>query len=89
MIFGQNEGLAPMGIEKIKILEAVLELPAKLPIQLIWPFFVVNGLDWQCCLAGSSKAAPRILIFFNCPGCQIFILCEMHYYLLMPPNFRV
>jgi len=24
---------------------------------------VVNGLDWQCCLAGSSKTAPRILIF--------------------------
>ena len=23
----------------------------------------VNGLDWQCCLAGSSKTAPRILIF--------------------------
>ena len=25
--------------------------------------FEVNGLDWQCCLAGSSKTAPRILIF--------------------------
>jgi hypothetical protein len=24
---------------------------------------VVNGLDWQCCLAGSSETAPRILIF--------------------------
>jgi hypothetical protein len=23
----------------------------------------VNGLDWQCCLAGSSKTAPRIFIF--------------------------
>ena len=23
----------------------------------------LNGLDWQCCFAGSSKAAPRILIF--------------------------
>ena len=22
-----------------------------------------NGLDWQCCLAGSSKTAPRIFIF--------------------------
>ena len=29
----------------------------------IWPNFEVNGLDWQCCLAGSSKTAPRILIF--------------------------
>jgi hypothetical protein len=24
---------------------------------------VVNGLDWQCCLVGSSKTAPMILIF--------------------------
>ena len=23
----------------------------------------VNGMDWQCCLAGSSKMAPMILIF--------------------------
>ena len=23
----------------------------------------MNGLDWQCCLAGSSKTAPRIFIF--------------------------
>ena len=29
----------------------------------IWPSFEVNGLDWQCYLAGSSKTAPRILIF--------------------------
>ena len=36
-----------MAIEKIKIL----------------PVFEVNGLDWQCYLAGSSKTAPRILIF--------------------------
>ena len=28
-----------------------------------WPKFEVNGLDWQCCLAGSSKTAPRIFIF--------------------------
>ena len=27
------------------------------------PNFEVNGLDWQCCLAGSSKTAPRIFIF--------------------------
>ena len=25
--------------------------------------FEVNGLDWQCYLAGSSKTAPRILVF--------------------------
>ena len=29
----------------------------------IWPNFEANGLDWDCCLAGSSKMAPRILIF--------------------------
>ena len=28
-----------------------------------WAYFEVNGLDWQCCLAGSSQRAPRILIF--------------------------
>ena len=27
------------------------------------PIFEVNGLNWQCYLAGSSKMAPRILIF--------------------------
>ena len=26
-------------------------------------FFEVNGLDWHSCLGGSSKTAPRILIF--------------------------
>ena len=54
-----------MAIEKIKILGAVLELPAKQHCQFS-PFgsiFEVNGLDWQCYLAGSSKTAPRILIF--------------------------
>ena len=35
--------------------------PAHLPQNR--PNFEVNGLDWQCCLAGSSKRAPRIFIF--------------------------
>ena len=54
-----------MAVEKIKILGAVLELPAKQHCQFspIGPIFEVNGLDWQCCLAGSSKTARRILIF--------------------------
>ena len=41
-----------------------LELPAKQHYQFS-PFgliFEVNGLEWQCYLAGSSKTAPRILI---------------------------
>ena len=57
-----------MAIEKIKILGAVLELPAKqhcqfLPIQPIHLKNETNGLYWQYCLAGSSKTAPRILKF--------------------------
>ena len=54
-----------MAIEKIKFLGAVLELRAKQHCQLsqFGPIFKVNGLDWQCYLAGSSKTAPRILIF--------------------------
>ena len=54
-----------MAIEKIKILGAVLELPAKQHCQFspFGPIFEVNGLDWHCCLASSSKTAPRILIF--------------------------
>ena len=54
-----------MAIKKIKILGAVLELPAKQHCQFsqFGPIFEVNGLDWQCFLAGSSKTAPRILIF--------------------------
>ena len=56
-----------MAIEKIKILGAVLELPAKQHCQYshyspFGPIFEVNGLDWQCYLAGSFKTGPRILI---------------------------
>ena len=32
-------------------------------LAILQPNFEVNGLDWQCCLAGSSKTAPRIFIF--------------------------
>ena len=35
-----------------------------LPIQPILPIFMMNRLNWQCCLAGSSITAHRILIFF-------------------------
>ena len=61
-----------MAIEKkIKILGAVLELPAKQHSQFspFGPVFEVNGLDWHCCppAPGSSKTAPRILILFQLP----------------------
>ena len=54
-----------MAIENIKLLGAVLELPAKQHYQFspFGPIFEVNGLDWQSYLAGSSKMALRILIF--------------------------
>ena len=35
--------------------------PAHLPQH--WANVEVNGLDWQCCLAGSFQRAPRIFIF--------------------------
>ena len=34
-----------------------------MPIWPIMPSSEVNGLDWQHCFTGSSKRAPRILIF--------------------------
>ena len=55
----------PQQLKKIKILGALWELPAKQHCRF-WPIrpnFEVNGLDWQCCLAGSSQRAPRIFIF--------------------------
>ena len=36
-----------------------------LPIQPILPDFLVYGPNYQCCLAGSSQTAPRILVFSN------------------------
>ena len=70
--FQLNKGLASMAIEIIKIMGAVLQLPAK---QLCHssPFSLKNGpngLNWQCCLAGSSKTAPRILIFSIAMGAK-------------------
>ena len=64
-----------MAIEKIKILGAVLELPAKQHCQFspFGPIFEVNGLDWQCYLAGISKTAPRILIFSIAMGADYLL----------------
>ena len=67
-----NEQSAPMAIEKIKIVGAVLELSAKQHFQFspFGPLYEVNGLDWQCYVAGSSKMAPRILIFSMAMGAK-------------------
>ena len=35
-----------------------------------WPNFEVNGLNWQCCLAGTSKMATRIFIFSIVQGAK-------------------
>ena len=40
-----------------------MELLARQEALPIQPIYHKNGLNWQCCLAGSSKTAPRILIF--------------------------
>ena len=53
-----------MVIEKIKILGRFGATSKRaLPIQHIHFENGPNGLNWQCCLAGGSKTAPRILIF--------------------------
>ena len=46
-----------MAVEKIKILGAALEILAKQHCQFMpfCPIFLVNGPNWQCYLAGSSK----------------------------------
>ena len=65
MEFSSNMKSAPIAIDKIKILGAVLKLPAKQHChRKNWP----NGLNWQCSLAGSSKTAPRILILLMTMG---------------------
>ena len=67
MELSSNELLAPMAIKKIKIPGAVLELPARQHCQSS-PFTSKNGPNWpnwpnwRCCLAGSAKTAPTILI---------------------------
>ena len=59
-----------MAIEKIKTWGVVLELLAKghCQFQPIHQENGPNGLNWQCCLAGSSKTAPRVLIFSMAMG---------------------
>ena len=41
-----------------------------LPIQPIYLKTGPNWPNWQCCLAGSSKRAPRILIFSIAMGAE-------------------
>ena len=52
--------LAPMAVEKSKFWGPFWSYQLSSTANLA--NLEVNGLDWQCCLAGSSKTAPRILI---------------------------
>ena len=65
MFFTSNEKLKPMAIEKSKSWGSFwsyqLDSTAN-PAHLL-PENGPNRLNWQCFLAGSSKTAPRILIF--------------------------
>ena len=35
-------------------------------------------MNWQSCLPGSFKTAPRIYFFFNCHGCRFLIWAYFH-----------
>ena len=86
-----------MAIEKIKILVSVFKLPAKqhcqfLPFQPIHLENGPNGLYWQCCLAGSSKTAPRIFIFSFVLGAKNLSYVksiETHVRTFLPLNISV
>ena len=72
----------PKQLKKIKILAAVLGLPAKQHCQF-GPFTKITGkIGW----IGSAVLlvdpnGPQDFDFFNCHGCQTFILFEIHRYL--------
>ena len=60
-----------------------------MPIWPIWPIFEIDGLDWQCCLAGSSKMAPRILILLIIPGAEYLSYTGGQYVLVDRPFYLV
>ena len=65
-----------MTIKRIKILGTVVELPAT-----VYQEMRQNGLNWQYCLAGSSRTALG-------HGCQTFSLYEIHCYLSPPKSWH-
>ena len=64
-------------LKKIKIMEAVLELPAIQHSQSSQFTSKMGRIGRQV----APKRHPEILIFFNCYGCQSFILADIHCYL--------
>ena len=88
MDFTLNELSAPKAIEKIKILGAVLELPAKQHCQF-GPILRLLGWIGSAFLAGSSKMAPRIFIFSIVLGAEYLSYVksiETHAYKFLPLN---
>ena len=61
------------GSKSLKLSWSCLGAASKiaLPIQPICLTFAMNGLNWQGCLAVSSKMAPRFFYFLNCHGCRL------------------
>ena len=45
------------------------------------------GLNWQCCFLVAPKR-PQFLFFFNCHGCQTFVLYEIHCHLSPPKSWH-
>ena len=82
MEFTCDKYSAPTAIEKMKILEAILELQSAKHHCQSSPFTNKTGPNWsnqQCCLAGSSKKAPRIFIFSIALSAKyLVILWEIH-----------
>ena len=64
---------------------AVDKCETALPIQPIYLENGPNGLNWQCCLAGSSKTNPRILIFSIAMGADYSF--EMKNIEILVPTF--
>ena len=74
MDFTQDKYSALWTIEEMKILGAVLELQAK---PQNWAKLAKSAVLFSQLLQNGSQD----FYFFNCLGCRIFILCEIHCYL--------
>jgi hypothetical protein len=60
-----------------------------MPIQSIYLKIRPNWPNWQCCLAGSSKMAPRIFIFSIAMGADYTFYVkniETHAHAFLPLN---
>ena len=66
-----KETSAPMAIEKSKSLGSFWSYQLNSTANSAHlAHLTVNRLNWLCCLAGSSKTAPRLLIFSTAKGAK-------------------